>query len=61
MCLGADVCSRVSSVTIVTGRCSGRIERLRHFQNVANGSIVHQVTCTMNIGDYFAGVKVAGT
>jgi hypothetical protein len=60
MRLGADVCGRVSSVTIVTGSCSGRIERLRQFQNFANDSIVQQETCSMIIGSYFVGVKVTG-
>lgn len=58
--LGADVCSRVRSVTTVTGRFSGRIGTLRQFQNAANDSIVHQVTCSMITGGYFAAVKVAG-
>jgi len=60
MRLGADVYSRVSSVTIVTGRCSGIIETLRHFQNIVNGSIVHQDTQSTIIGIYFPGVKLAG-
>lgn len=60
MGVGADVCSRISSVTIVTGQCSGRIGSLRQFQNVANVSIVQQDTCSVIIGGYIAGVKVAG-